>query len=90
MKKVFGICAIALAGVMIFASCGKSCNCTRYENGKKVRVTSSAPDGVRYFNTSVCKNMSSSAEKGYTLESQAANPGEYDKWVECTVEVKCK
>lgn len=56
MKKVLGICAVVLAGMMIFASCGKKCVCTTYKNGKKVAVETS--DNVRYFDNSYCTSRS--------------------------------
>ena len=79
MKKVFGICAIALAGVMIFASCGKKCVCTRYEDGKKVMARESGD--VRYFDKDACTNQSVDKYHG---------PSAVVAGKDVDVEVKCK
>lgn len=92
MKKVLGIMAVVAMSALMITSCGKSCNCTRYEDGKKVLVNSSAAEGTKFFNNTVCKNRSEAPEKGYTIESMqnAEATGDYDKLIECTVEIKCK
>ena len=79
MKKVFGICAIALAGVMIFASCGKKCTCTRYEDGKKVAAYTS--NETRYFEHSACTEQSQDKHQGYSIVVDGK---------EVDIEVKCK
>ena len=79
MKKVFGICAIALAGVMIFASCGKKCACSRYEDGKKVATYTDSE--TRYFEKSACTEQSVDKHQGYSIVVDG-------KLVD--VEVKCK
>jgi hypothetical protein len=93
MKKVLGIMAVVAVSALMLTSCGKGCNCTRYENGKKVMVESTAPQGTKYFNKTLCTNQSETPEKGYTMESiQNYRESGYDesKLVECTVEIKCK
>ena len=93
MKKVLGIIAVVALSVLMFTSCGKTCNCTRYENGKKVMVNSSAAaEGTKFFDNTLCKNQSQTAEKGYTYESiqNYHQTGDPDKLIECTVEIKCK
>ena len=79
MKKVFGICALVLAGVMIFASCGKKCTCTRYEDGKKVAAYNSGD--TRYFEKSACTEQSTDKHQGYSIVVDG-------KLVD--VELKCK
>ena len=79
MKKVFGICTLVLAGVMMFASCGKKCTCTRYEDGKKVRSFTS--NEYRYFEKSACTEQSTDKHQGYSIVIDG-------KLVD--VEVKCK
>jgi len=82
MKKVFGICAIALAGVMIFASCGKKCTCTRYEDGDKVMSYEIGyGENTRYFEKSACTEQSEDKHQGYSYVVD-------NKLVD--VEVKCK
>ena len=93
MKKVLGIMAVVAVSALMFTSCGKTCNCTRYEDGKKVSVQSSAQEnGVKYFNNNICKNQSVTPEKGYTWESYQNYLVDHDesKLIECTVEIKCK
>ena len=92
MKKVLGIMAVVAVSALVFTSCGKTCNCTRYEDGKKVLVSAYDDGGTKFFNKNICKNYSEEAEKGYTLESiqNAQAAGNPDLLVECTVEVKCK
>lgn len=92
MKKVLGIMAIVAMSVLMLTSCGKKCNCTRYEDGKKVSIATYNNGGTKFFNNTVCKNMSEAPEKGYTIESMqnAEASGDYDKLIECTVEIKCK
>ena len=79
MKKVFGICALVLAGVMIFASCGKKCVCTRYEDGKKIYARESGD--VRFFEKDACTNQSVAKYHGY---SAVVDGKEVD------IEIKCK
>lgn len=92
MKKVLGIIAVVALSVLVFTSCGKKCNCTRYEDGKKVAVETYDNGGTKFFNKSVCSNYSQTPEKGYTWESMqnAQESGDMDKLIECTVEIKCK
>ena len=92
MKKVLGIMAVVAMSALMFTACGKKCNCTRYEDGKKVTVETIDNGGTKFFNNTVCKNYSQTPEKGYTWESMqnAEATGDYDKLIECTVEVKCK
>lgn len=79
MKKVFGICALVLAGVMIFASCGKKCVCVRYEDGKKIYARESGD--VRFFDKDACTSQSVDKYHGY---SAVVDGKEVD------IEVKCK
>lgn len=79
MKKVFAVAVVALAGVMIFASCGKKCVCTRYEDGKKIVATNS--DNTRYFDKGACTQQSVSSYQGYSYVTDG-------KLVD--VEIKCK
>ena len=82
MKKAFGICALVLAGVMIFASCGKKCTCTRYEDGKKViSYEIGTGENTRFFQKSACTEQS---RDKYQSPSIVVD----DKMVD--VEVKCK
>jgi hypothetical protein len=79
MKKVFGICALVLAGIMIFASCGKKCVCVRYEDGKKIYARESGD--VRFFDKDACTSQSVDKYHGY---SAVVDGKEVD------IEVKCK
>lgn len=92
MKKVLGIMAVVAVSALMLTSCGKKCNCTRYEDGKKVTVETYDYGGTRFFNKTICTNYSQAPEKGYTLESiqNAQASGDIDKLIECTVEIKCK
>lgn len=78
MKKVLTICA-AVALVACMGSCAKKCNCTRYEDGKKVSVTNS--DNVKYFEHSACTENSVSPYQGYSIITDGK---------EVSVEIKCK
>lgn len=56
MKKVLGIMAIVAVSALMLTSCGKTCNCTHYEDGKKIYVVSSAQSsGTKYFTKDACK-----------------------------------
>ncbi|MBO6051321.1 MAG: hypothetical protein J6P65_04995 [Bacteroidales bacterium] len=92
MKKVLGTIAVVALSALMFTSCGKKCNCTRYEDGKKVAVETYDNGGTKFFSKTACTNYSQTPEKGYTWESQqnAHSSGDMSKLIECTVEIKCK
>ena len=65
MKKVLGIMAVA---AFVFCSCGKTCNCTYYEDGKKVAGTSSAQQsGTKFFNKEACTKNSTEKYQTYSI-----------------------
>ena len=78
MKKLFLIMSVGVL-VTFTASCAKKCNCTRYEDGKKIAVMAS--NETKYFDKSICADFSETSHQGYS-------------WVvdgkEVTVEIKCK
>lgn len=67
MKKVFGIIAIVAASALVLTSCGKKCNCTRFEDGKKVMVETIDNGGTRFFEKSICTDMSLAKHEGYSV-----------------------
>lgn len=79
MKKILSIAVIALAGVMIFASCGKKCVCTYYEDG--VKVMAYTDNDTRVFENNLCKNQSVDPYQGLSQVIDGK---------EVTIEVKCK
>ena len=79
MKKVLSVAVIALAGVMIFASCGKKCVCTYYEDGDKVMAYTD--NDTRVFEKDLCKNQSVDPHQGLSQVIDGK---------EVTVEIKCK
>jgi predicted small lipoprotein YifL len=81
MKKVLGIMAVVAISALTLASCGKKCNCTYYEDGKKVSVSTYDDGATRFFQNSVCKDMSVEKHRGYSIVTE-------DKEVD--VEVVCK
>ncbi|MBR4536641.1 MAG: hypothetical protein IKO62_08330 [Bacteroidales bacterium] len=81
MKKVLGIMAVVAVSALMFTSCGKKCNCTRYEDGKKVYVETIDNGGTRFFEKSICSEMSVDKHQGYSVVTEGK---------EVSVEVKCK
>jgi hypothetical protein len=79
MKKVFTILAIAAIAAVSFSSCAKKCNCTRYEDGKKVAVQTS--DDVKYYEKDACTRQSESSYQGLSIVTAGK---------EVSVEIKCK
>ena len=63
MKKVLGLMTVVALSALMFTSCAKKCNCTRYEDGKKVSIATYNNGGTKFFNNTVCKNMSEAPEK---------------------------
>jgi len=81
MKKVLGIMAVVAVSALMFTSCGKKCNCTRYEDGKKVYVETVDNGGTRFFEKSICTELSVDKHQGYSVVTEGK---------EVSVEVKCK
>lgn len=81
MKKVLGIMAVVAVSALMFTSCGKKCNCTRYEDGKKVYVETIDNGGTRFFEKSICTELSVDKHQGYSVVTEGK---------EVSVEVKCK
>jgi hypothetical protein len=79
MKKVslvvLGFSLVAIAGT----SCAKYCNCTRYEDGKKIFVYTDKE--AKFFEASVCEDQSVKPYQGLSMVTEGK---------EVTVEVKCK
>ena len=67
MKKVLGVLAVVALSALMLCSCGKSCNCTYFEDGKKISVSSSAAEGTRYFNNDACKQNSREKWQGESI-----------------------
>jgi len=67
MKKVLGIMAVVAVSALMLTSCGKSCNCTYFEDGKKVYVQSSASEGTKFFNADACKQQSREKWQGTSI-----------------------
>ena len=78
MKKLFLIMSVGVL-VTFTASCAKKCNCTRYENGKKIAVMSDSE--TKYFDKSTCENFSVKSHTGSSWVTDGK---------EVTVEIKCK
>lgn len=77
MKKVLLISGIALA--LIATSCAKKCNCTYFEDNKKVFVATD--NEVKYFEKSVCEENSVKPYQGLSKVTEGK---------EVTKEIKCK
>ena len=78
MKKLVLVLGVGVL-VALGASCAKKCNCTYYEDGKKVAVYTDVE--TRYYEKSVCEDES---EKPFQGESVVT------KGKEVSIEVKCK
>lgn len=81
MKKVLGIMAVVAVSALMFTSCGKKCTCTRYEDGKKVASSVYDNGGTRFFQNSICTDMSVEKHQGYSIVTDGK---------EVSIEVKCK
>ena len=67
MKKVLGIMAVVAVSALMLTSCGKKCNCTRYEDGKKVAISTYDNGATKFFEKSVCTDMSVEKHQGYSV-----------------------
>lgn len=79
-KSLLCLAAVAMTA-LVFTSCGKKCNCTRYENGEKITVTTYDNGGTRFFESSACTELSQDKHVGYSMVTDGK---------EVDVEVKCK
>lgn len=79
MKKILLVISVAISFALIAVSCGKTCVCTRYEDGKK--VVSYKDSEVKIYEKSVCTDQSEAKAQGYSIVTEG-------KMVE--VEIKCK
>ena len=80
-KKVLGIMAVVAVSALMLTSCGKKCNCTRYEDGKKVAISTYDNGATKFFEKSVCTDMSVEKHQGYSVVTDGK---------EVSVEIKCK
>ena len=57
MRNLFLIMSCVLL-VALSTSCAKDCQCTRFEDGEKVSITSSAAMDTKYFDEAYCEMLS--------------------------------
>lgn len=71
MKKVLGIMAIVAVSALMLTSCGKKCNCTYYENGKKISTyVYGGANQTRFFDKTSClENNDKEVWDGVTYET---------------------
>lgn len=79
MKKFVVIFSMLTVVAVIFSSCGKQCNCTRFEDG--VKVATYTDDEVVYYEKSICTDQSVSAYQGKSIVTDGKD---------VTIEIKCK
>ncbi len=79
MKKLSLIVSVLAIVAIVASSCGKSCVCTRYEDGKKIYTTTDKE--VKVFEKTLCTDLSVKPYQGYSQVTEGK---------EVTVEVKCK
>jgi hypothetical protein len=79
MKKTLLCLAAVAMTALVFTSCGKKCNCTRFEDGQK--VVSYIDDETRYFETSACTEQSVDKYQGYSIVTDGK---------EVEIEIQCK
>jgi hypothetical protein len=78
MKKSLLVIAVAIGFALMAASCGKTCVCTRYEDGKK--IVAQKDSDFKVYDKKICEDQSQPKTDGISIVDGG----------KVTVEVICK